>query len=186
MIARNRVPCASQYSLGFAGLLAAALLGIAPASFAYAPQLQAQQQDAEAQDNGALQLAALIEAGSGPLIVEGISLDRAALLRIYRARDYQPIWQGRDDAATALSNALAGAGSDGIDPADARRRCRGGGARRPDNRAGGARGRADGCFRPLCLGAGAGPDRSAGDGFGLGLEAARLRCRAAARSHRQG
>jgi len=115
MTARNRVLRASQHSLGFAGLLAAAVLGFAPASVAYAPHLQ-EQQDAQAPDNGALQLAALIESGGGPLIVEGVSLDRAALLRIYRGRDYQPIWQGRDDAATALSNALAGAGSDGIDP----------------------------------------------------------------------
>jgi murein L,D-transpeptidase YcbB/YkuD len=116
MTARNRVLRASQHSLGFAGLLAAAVFGFAPASSAHAPQLQAQQQDAEVADNGALQLAALIEGGSGPLIVEGVSLDRAALLRIYHGRDYQPIWQGRDDAATALSNALAGAGSEGIDP----------------------------------------------------------------------
>src|SRR5690349_5653829 len=106
MTARNRVLRASQHSLGFAGLLAAALLGFAPTSIAYSPHHQVQQQDVEAADNGTLQLAALIEGGSGPLIVEGVSLDRVALLRIYRTRGYEPIWQGRDAAATALSNAL--------------------------------------------------------------------------------
>ncbi|HEY2890730.1 MAG TPA: L,D-transpeptidase family protein [Dongiaceae bacterium] len=62
-----------------------------------------------------LALAALLE-GTGPLAIAGTEFDRPALLRVYRARHYQPIWMGNEGAALDLSNALAGAGVEGIDP----------------------------------------------------------------------
>ncbi len=55
--------------------------------------------------------------GAGPLTAEGVALDRAALQRIYRARAYRPVWAGRERAALDLSNALAAAGQEGMDPA---------------------------------------------------------------------
>ena len=95
-----------------AAVIAVAMTTFGSASLAYSGPQPAQQ---EAQDSQALPLAALLE-GSGALSIEGMPIDRAALLRIYRARNYQPVWGGRDDAAVDLANALAGSAVDGIDP----------------------------------------------------------------------
>src|SRR5690348_4723311 len=95
-----------------AALIAAAVMTFGSTALAYNASPPAQEQ---ARDDQALSLAALLQ-GSGPLSVEGMPIDRAALLRIYRARNYQPIWEGRNDAAVDLANALAGSAADGIDP----------------------------------------------------------------------
>jgi L,D-transpeptidase YcbB len=71
--------------------------------------------EAEQGDQSELALAALLE-GTGPLAIAGTEFDRPSLLRIYRARHYQPIWLGREGAAIDLSNALAGSASEGIEP----------------------------------------------------------------------
>jgi len=81
----------------------------AHAYVAHTPSGQTQQED-----QTELALAALLE-GTGPVAIAGMEFDRPALLRVYRARHYQPIWLGRDAAALDLSNALAGSGAEGID-----------------------------------------------------------------------
>ncbi len=44
-------------------------------------------------------------------------MDRAALLRFYRARDFRPAWLGNPASGAAVA-ALENAGADGLDPAD--------------------------------------------------------------------
>lgn len=95
-----------------AALIAASVMTFGSVSLAYGASLPAHQ---EAVDDQALPLAALLE-GSGPLSIEGMAIDRAAMLRIYQARNYQSVWEGRDDTAVNLANALAGSAADGIDP----------------------------------------------------------------------
>ncbi len=93
-------------------LMALSLATFGSVSLAYGAALPAQQQ---AEDDQALPLAALLE-GGGALSIEGMPIDKAALLRIYRPRNYQPIWDARDDAAVDLANALAGSAAEGVDP----------------------------------------------------------------------
>ncbi len=107
----RRAGVACRLSVG-AALIAMSVMAFGSASLAYNGPQPPQQAADESQ---ALPLAALLE-GSGPLNIEGIAIDRTALLGIYRARNYQPIWEGRDDAAVDLANALAGSAADGIDP----------------------------------------------------------------------
>lgn len=61
------------------------------------------------------QIASLI-GNSGPLIIEGGILDREALGRAYRWRNYEPAWTAHPEAMTALMNALAASAAEGIDP----------------------------------------------------------------------
>ena len=62
------------------------------------------------------QIAKLVDS-SGPLIVEDAVLDRAALGRAYRWRNYEPAWIAHPEAAIALLNSLTASAKDGIDPA---------------------------------------------------------------------
>jgi L,D-transpeptidase YcbB len=73
-------------------------------------------QGATPRDELSLQIASFID-NSGPLIVEGAILDRAALARVYRSRNDEAAWIAHPEAATALMNALAASPKEGIDPA---------------------------------------------------------------------
>ena len=66
-------------------------------------------------DDLSLQIAGLID-NSGPLIVEGAILDRAALAGAYESRNYEAAWADHPETATALMNALAASAKEGIDP----------------------------------------------------------------------
>ena len=52
----------------------------------------------------------------GPLAVEGILLDRAALLAVYQSRQNRPIWAGYPGWPAALETAIAASDRDGIPP----------------------------------------------------------------------
>jgi len=56
-------------------------------------------------------------AGSGPLIIEGIALDRPSLTAVYAVHQNQPIWTGHPEWAAALVTAISGSGAEGIPPA---------------------------------------------------------------------
>ena len=68
------------------------------------------------QDGRSSQIGELVN-GSGPFIVDGVILDRPALARVYRARNYLPVWADHPEAVSALLGSMAGAATDGIDPA---------------------------------------------------------------------
>jgi murein L,D-transpeptidase YcbB/YkuD len=55
-------------------------------------------------------------AGQGPLIIDGISLDRARLALAYAARQGQPIWAGHPTWPAELEAALGASGRQGIPP----------------------------------------------------------------------
>lgn len=62
------------------------------------------------------ELRGLLAAESG-LRLDGRELDRAALLGIYQAHDFTPLWIGEPKREAALLRALGGAAEHGLDPA---------------------------------------------------------------------
>ncbi|HKW55246.1 MAG TPA: hypothetical protein VJO12_16255, partial [Stellaceae bacterium] len=52
-----------------------------------------------------------------PLRLDGRQLDRDALLAIYQAHDFTPLWVGEPKREAALLHALGGAAEHGLDPA---------------------------------------------------------------------
>jgi len=56
-------------------------------------------------------------AEDGGLRLAGRALDRAALAKVYEARDYRPIWVDAPEREAALVKALEGAAAHGLDPA---------------------------------------------------------------------
>src|SRR5216683_2758494 len=56
-------------------------------------------------------------AGEGGLRLDGRPLDRAALLHLYQAHDFAPLWVTEPRREAALLQALGGAAEHGLDPA---------------------------------------------------------------------
>jgi L,D-transpeptidase YcbB len=102
--------------IGTTRLILASLLGGA-ALLASIPVLQAGEIDRRIAPRSeiSLQIERLID-NPGALIIEGATMDRAALGEAYRARGFRPAWTAHPEAATALANALAGSATEGIDP----------------------------------------------------------------------
>jgi L,D-transpeptidase YcbB len=69
-----------------------------------------------AQDGLSSALQSLL-AGDDELKLDGRTLDRPLLAKLYGARDNQPIWVDAPEHESALATALAGASAHGIDPA---------------------------------------------------------------------
>jgi murein L,D-transpeptidase YcbB/YkuD len=97
--------------------LAASLAALAlaqPAIAAPAPAASPAAAEAAAPEamRGALQQ---LLGGDDALLIGGKNLDGAALRRLYQARSFQPIWQGRPDRIAALTAAALAAADDGID-----------------------------------------------------------------------
>lgn len=57
-------------------------------------------------------------AGTEPLEIGGISLDRARLAAAYDRRSFAAVWDARPEMAAALVSAIGAAGRDGLDPED--------------------------------------------------------------------
>src|SRR5258707_12473768 len=56
-------------------------------------------------------------AGDSEFRLDGRPLDRAALLALYQAHDFAPLWVNEPEREAALLQALGGAAGHGLDPA---------------------------------------------------------------------
>ena len=57
-------------------------------------------------------------AGTEPLEIGGVALDRARLALAYDRRSFAPVWEARAQMAAALFAAIGDAGREGLDPED--------------------------------------------------------------------